>query len=136
MKSLYSPVCKKRRRDMFVASNTTISKIVHSQPYELASAILIVLNAMFVVWETQRRARLVTMEATAVQIYHDDLYFQLAANVFCAVFLLDLVLRGATERWLFFLSKEWAWNLSKEWKWNVFDTFVVLSALLEVIVQW
>lgn len=122
----YSPLAR-RRRQMMIASQTASSRFTRSPCYELAQAVVIVLNAIFVIWETQRLAALAAAEARAGELDKDAEYFGRASDAFCLLFLIDLALRSITERWHFFRSKDGGWN--------VFDIFVCFLAVAESIVQ-
>lgn len=112
------------------ATQTRLERLTSHSMYEIASAILIVLNALFVAWETEQRAvsaaSIVLLPGEARQ---QDLYFGVVANFFCMCFALDLGLRVSSEGRSFFL-------MSRERSWNLLDTVVALTALAEVCTHW
>lgn len=118
----------KRKLAALMESSTRLQRIVRSRSYEVASAFFIVLNIVFVMLETDLRASSVTSGSYSEneESVGDRISF-ITSNLFCAVFLLDLLLRIHTERALF---------LSREKGWNLFDCFVVLTAVVEVLVHW
>lgn len=76
-------------------------------------------------WETNTRAvNAASSHTTSESIDSDEVYFGVVANLFCGIFVVDVILRVLAERWLFILSKEWGWNM--------FDVFVSSTAVLEV----
>eukprot|EP00927_Polykrikos_kofoidii_P060585 TRINITY_DN55527_c0_g1_i1.p1 TRINITY_DN55527_c0_g1~~TRINITY_DN55527_c0_g1_i1.p1 ORF type:complete len:722 (+),score=112.31 TRINITY_DN55527_c0_g1_i1:109-2274(+) len=109
-----------------------LRSITRSSKYEFINAVLIVLNASFVVWETQRRSSLATaiLEPGSEHFHQsEEMFFGILSNCFCVVFVVDLILRMMAERWRF-------WFHSNDRGWNMFDTIVVASSVLEVAVQW
>lgn len=124
-----SPLSK-RKRAMNSTKLSWLQRMVKTPSYELASAAFIMLNVIFIALETDLRASFVSSSPRSA--YDDDMeetmYSFIAANVFCAVFVLDLLLRIHSERMSFFLSRERGWN--------TFDIVVVLTAVIEVIVHW
>jgi len=127
-KALFSPICKQRMA-MRESQQSKILRLTKSRWYELTSTLFIILNAIIVMWETDHRAKLVSekLQGPSIDINQDELYFVLVACFFAAVFILDLVLRLIAERMLFIQSRDWAWN--------VFDFFVSLTLVAEVVVQ-
>eukprot|EP00747_Dinoflagellata_sp_TGD_P034132 gnl/TRDRNA2_/TRDRNA2_137071_c0_seq2.p1 gnl/TRDRNA2_/TRDRNA2_137071_c0~~gnl/TRDRNA2_/TRDRNA2_137071_c0_seq2.p1 ORF type:complete len:850 (-),score=118.34 gnl/TRDRNA2_/TRDRNA2_137071_c0_seq2:124-2628(-) len=121
-----SPLSK-RRMQMMQARQSVLEKVIQSRYYEFGNAAAIVLNAMLIVWETQRRAQLAAAGSSEDRFLQDEIFFVAIGNVFCFIFVVDLVLRLVTERQQFFLSKERAWN--------AFDVFVVLTAIVEAVVH-
>lgn len=115
----------KRRRQILVKSQSAGFRFAQSPCYEVTQAVMIVLNAMFVIWETQRRA-VVAVEANTEDL-KDVEYFEKAASVFSLLFLGDLLFRMLVERWLVFGSQEWGWN--------IFDIFVCCTMVLESMVH-
>eukprot|EP00927_Polykrikos_kofoidii_P073644 TRINITY_DN69665_c0_g1_i1.p1 TRINITY_DN69665_c0_g1~~TRINITY_DN69665_c0_g1_i1.p1 ORF type:complete len:736 (+),score=125.72 TRINITY_DN69665_c0_g1_i1:101-2209(+) len=106
-----------------------LRRITRSSTYEFVSAVVILLNAMLIVWETQRRSLRAestpATESKAGRNQNDDMFFDVASNCFCVIFMVDLALRMMAERFQFFKSKDRGWN--------IFDTFVVFSSVLEAV---
>jgi hypothetical protein len=124
---LFSPLSK-RKLAVLEAKQSRLQRFVKSSTYELASAAFIVLNVVFVALETDLRARFVASSPRSAYIdadYQDKIYSFIAANVFSAAFVMDLLLRIHTYRCHFFFG----WG-------NIFDILVVLTAVVEVIVHW
>eukprot|EP00931_Biecheleriopsis_adriatica_P103825 TRINITY_DN78616_c0_g1_i1.p1 TRINITY_DN78616_c0_g1~~TRINITY_DN78616_c0_g1_i1.p1 ORF type:complete len:699 (+),score=160.89 TRINITY_DN78616_c0_g1_i1:189-2099(+) len=125
--ALFSPLSKKTMGSLG-SSSAFLVRLTRSSAYELASTLLIVLNAVLVIWETERRAALAQAQASGADVKREEVYFRIVACWFCAIFIADLGLRMIGERLHFFQSREW--------RWNVFDMFVALSAAAEVIVDF
>lgn len=121
----FSPLSSAKRTHLLESDKPTLKDFIRSPRYELLSAVIILLNAAFIVWETQRRA---ILAANLIDLNSDEIYFGIAANVFCLLFVVDLVLRMRAERERFFRSSERSWNM--------FDVFVSGTAVLEAIVHW
>lgn len=126
-KAFFSPLSN-RKAALKGSQQSKILQLTKSRFYEVSSAVFIILNAFFVMWETERRAVLVTTHTELAYIQQEELYFGIAALLFCAVFVLDLILRLVAERMRFFQSREWGWN--------VFDVFVSCTVLAEAVVHW
>jgi hypothetical protein len=127
---VYSPLSK-RKLAVLEAKQSRLQRVVKSRGYELLSAAFIVFNVVFIALETDLRAQFVS--SSPREAYDDDegegrIYSFVAANLFCTVFVLDLLLRIHAEKASFFMSREKGWN--------VFDIVVVLTAVVEVIVHW
>ncbi|CAE8621739.1 unnamed protein product [Polarella glacialis] len=126
-KKVFSPLAK-RRADAMIAGRTKIERLTKSPRYELWNAAVIMLNALFIIWRTEHRAMLVLSGMDAATIDRDELLADVVGDVFCLIFLGDLILRLIALRMQFFRSKEWMWN--------VFDMAVVFTAVLETISHW
>jgi len=126
---VHSPMSK-RKMAVLEASQSRLQNWAKSTSYELLNAAFIVFNVVFIIMETDLRAKFVA--STSPSGYQDDekdkIYFVLGSSVFGAVFVLDLLLRIHVERSQFLKSREKGWN--------VFDIVVVSTAVVEVIVQW
>lgn len=128
----FSPLSK-RKSELVSQTQSRLERFTKGHHYEVFSALLIVLNAVFVAWETKRRADLSMMLTTDSEKYwqksaKDEVWFGIAANLFCLGFVVDLALRICAERRAFLRSREWGWN--------VFDAFVSTTAVLEALAQW
>lgn len=93
-------------------------RLTFSARYEMANAVAILVNALFIAWETQHSAERVPAIA-------HEIYFDVLMLLFCAVFTGDLILRLTAQGSLFFCTTEW--------KWNSFDVVVVIGSNLEAI---
>jgi hypothetical protein len=113
---------------MMQAQQSPLARLTKSRPYEVANAIAIVLNALFITWETEHRAALIQTSATSPAVVRGELLPLLVSDVFCLIFLVDLSLRIFAERSSFFCSRDY--------RWNIFDIFVVVTAFLETIAHW
>eukprot|EP00931_Biecheleriopsis_adriatica_P076131 TRINITY_DN49880_c0_g1_i1.p1 TRINITY_DN49880_c0_g1~~TRINITY_DN49880_c0_g1_i1.p1 ORF type:complete len:708 (+),score=169.26 TRINITY_DN49880_c0_g1_i1:58-2181(+) len=118
----YSPLAK-QKADQLRARQTRTERLVKSQVYELWAAVAILLNALFIVAETEHKS-----ETLLDEPHESSLYMMLVGDAFCVIFLFDLLLRLAADRMQFFRSREWLWN--------IFDFVVVLTAVLETIIRW
>jgi len=123
----FSPLSR-RKLEVLESRKSCVQRITRSHAYELVNAAFIVLNALFVVCETERRATLARSSGTQLEIPARDWGFAAAANFFCVVLVADLALRMWSEQRQFFLSRGRAWN--------VFDMFVVLTVLCEALTSW
>mmetsp|Transcript_86770 Transcript_86770/g.165838 ORF Transcript_86770/g.165838 Transcript_86770/m.165838 type:complete len:706 (+) Transcript_86770:2-2119(+) len=122
-----SPLAK-RRSEMLEAKMNFFERATRSKYYEIVNAVFIVLNSLFICWETDHRARLVADGASDSDIRKDQLLFNVGADIFCVIFTGDLLIRLVAERWHFFFSRERLWN--------IFDIVVVATAIAETIVHW
>lgn len=116
------------RRQSLFESKHSATILTKTPSYESLSAIFIIMNAIFIIWETEIRALTANQQDGATTGHVDVFYFNMASNAFCMIFVLDLLLRILLERWLFLHSSEWGWN--------VFDIFVCFTAAVEMLVQW
>mmetsp|Transcript_5752 Transcript_5752/g.10355 ORF Transcript_5752/g.10355 Transcript_5752/m.10355 type:complete len:762 (-) Transcript_5752:111-2396(-) len=123
----YSPLAKQRAEQMRL-QQSWVERFTKSQAYELCNAMAIVLNALFIVFETEHRSILASESITSDEIEEDMVYSDIFGGLFSAVFLFDLVLRLTAEKKQFFMSREWAWN--------VFDCVVVAIAVIETLIHW
>jgi DNA-binding phage protein len=97
-----------------------LKRFTGSTGYEVANAILILINAVLIAWEAQDKALRVQRGDHSTPAHFDVFMY-----LFCAIYSLDLGLRiGSNGR--FFLS-------SADWKWNCFDIFVVGGSWMEVV---
>jgi len=124
---VFSPLSK-RRLQVLEANQTKLESLTRSWPYRLLNAMCIVLNAIFIAWETEQRASSAASHASQEKIWREELCFSLMATLFCIVFAVELLLRVLAEGWFLFRSREKLWN--------VFDILVVLTAAIEVVVDW
>lgn len=107
-------------------TNTWQQRLVYSPCYELYSALLILLNAIFVGWQTEYAAS--TVNQPASQDGFEPTFFFVAQIVFFLAFFFDLVLRWIADGLIYFVCNE-------EMYWNVLDIFVVSFNLVEVITE-
>jgi len=93
--------------------------------YETISAAVIILNVVFIAWETEVSASRAWTTREKCQLLDQDF---LKVNItFSVLFVLDLALRMLAEKSYFFQSQE-VW-------FNVFDIVVVISSVLESAVR-
>lgn len=108
--------------------HSCLQRLTRRVEYEVANASMIVLNAIFIIWETERRA-VVALSGASLDEVEDALHpFAMAGMVFCLIFLADLALRIGAERGSFFRSRERAWN--------ILDVLVSINMVLEVGIYW
>lgn len=124
---VYSPISK-RKTDLLITNRSYFSRLTRSHGYEVLTTVAIFLNALFILVQTESRATMAGARASAEDMHLHAVYFGVAANVFCLIFVVDLVLRLVAERWHFFLSRERDWNL--------FDVFMSTTAVLESVVSY
>jgi len=122
-----TPLAKKKMESM-LENQSTLQRLTRSAPYEFAEATAIILNAVFIACDTERRAALAASDPQAPGVVRGELLLNVLADLFCLVFVTDLVLRMLADGWQFLRTREWLWNL--------FDIFVVLTAVLESISRW
>lgn len=125
--ALFSPLSK-RKMEVLETKQTFCERISRSRIYESVNAAVIILNAIFILWETESRANLAAFGKTASEFQDNELWFTVAATVFVIVFMVDVVLRIIREGLDFLFGRERFWN--------GFDVFVTLTAAVEVMVQW
>jgi len=118
----------KRKLAVLDLKKNFVQRLTRSHKYELVSALFIVLNAVFIVCETERRAALAAASGPSTTVPREDWIFTVAGNIFCLVFVADLALRMWAERLQFFTSRERGWNM--------FDIFVVITVVLEAPFSW
>jgi hypothetical protein len=117
---------KAKRRVAYEGTHpqSKILKITRSPAYELASAAVILLNALFVVIKTEYRAANVFASESA----QAGFAFYLVADLFCFIFATDLSVRLFAEGSAFFQSSE-------RW-WNVLDFIIVTMCIMETVAHW
>lgn len=91
---------------------------IHSAEFNYASAVTILLYAVFLGYETDQRAQHFSVKRPS----HISQACNLAFNF---VFLIELCLRFIAEGWYFFCMEGWAWNC--------FDILIVLLPMIEDI---
>eukprot|EP00933_Yihiella_yeosuensis_P016411 TRINITY_DN14038_c0_g1_i1.p1 TRINITY_DN14038_c0_g1~~TRINITY_DN14038_c0_g1_i1.p1 ORF type:complete len:884 (-),score=139.57 TRINITY_DN14038_c0_g1_i1:245-2896(-) len=124
---VHSPLAKKRNEQL-LATQSRIERLTRSNGYEVASACAILLNALFIVWQTEYRSRLAESSPSEATLRANTAGGQIISDVFCIIFFADLCCRMIAERWLFFTSKEW--------RWNIFDVVVVGVSIIETLFHW
>jgi len=102
-----------------------LQRLTRSQAYEIVSAVLILANAAFILWETQQRSTEVAKGGDGA----DSILTNAVSDIFCICFLVDLVFRFGADKEAFFLRP-------RERLWNLMDAFVVVTAMGEVAFQW
>eukprot|EP00930_Biecheleria_cincta_P057825 TRINITY_DN4369_c0_g1_i1.p1 TRINITY_DN4369_c0_g1~~TRINITY_DN4369_c0_g1_i1.p1 ORF type:complete len:695 (+),score=128.58 TRINITY_DN4369_c0_g1_i1:148-2232(+) len=121
-----SPLAK-RRAEQLRLQQSRITRFTRSMPYEVANAAATLLNALFILWQTEHKAIQVDhvpYEDLESAMFHTDII----GDIFCMIFVVDLLLRLAADRLAFFRSREWLWN--------IFDSAVVLTAVIETLIHW
>lgn len=126
--ALFSPLSK-RKLEVLEVETPLFEQIARSRVYESINAVFIALNAIFILWETEKRASLASSGASVSYAQGNDLFFVLASNLFVVIFIVDIILRFLGEGCNSFL-------FGRERAWNVFDVFVTFTAAVEVLVQW
>jgi len=126
--ALFSPLSK-RKLEVLEVNQSPFERITRSRMYESFNALMIALNAIFILWETESRARLAASGKPVSDFQDNDLWFTLAATVFVVIFMVDIILRVLAEGCRLFMS-------GRERFWNVFDVFVTFTAAFEVMLQW
>jgi hypothetical protein len=125
--TVFSPLSK-RKMEVLEANETLVEHFTRSRSYEFLSAVFIVLNAVFIIWETECRAQLASAGQPQEAFEKDELWFTAAANIFVVVFVVDLALRAWADGLLFLQTRERFWN--------IFDIFVTVTAFVEVMLHW
>jgi len=95
-----------------------LSKLINHRIWELFVITCVVLNVLFIGWQTQYAA---VHSGATLPIE------ELVETVFCAIFLLELLLRLAADGFGFFNSAEWHWN--------TFDFVVVGVMTVEICLE-
>mmetsp|Transcript_54406 Transcript_54406/g.121747 ORF Transcript_54406/g.121747 Transcript_54406/m.121747 type:complete len:569 (-) Transcript_54406:306-2012(-) len=105
---------------------TWYQNCVYSTAYEIYSAVLILVNAIFVGWQTEHLAA--SVGQPDAQEGFERVFFYVAQILFFLAFFLDLVMRWVADGFLFFVCSE-------EMHWNLLDIFVVSIGFLEVVTE-
>jgi len=95
-----------------------LRRIVRSRPYELCIMFVLSVNSLVIGWQTQY----------AALHHHPPASEDISENVFCAIFLLELLARLASEGFKMYIATDWSWNL--------FDSVVVATMVAERIASW
>ncbi|CAJ1457432.1 unnamed protein product [Effrenium voratum] len=103
-----------------------VQRVVYSMGYEVYSALLILLNAVFVGWQTEWTAA--TVHVPSSQLGFEPTFFYVAQIVFFLLFFVDLVMRWCADGLIYFVCNE-------EMHWNVLDVAVVGFNFMEVITE-
>lgn len=122
-----SPLAK-RKNALFKSGQSRLERFTKSFTYEIINSLAIVLNAVFIVWETEHRAGMLADGASTQKVVRGELVENMISDIFCLIFILDLTLRLLGERAHFFQSRDF--------RWNIFDIFVVFTAILETVAHW
>eukprot|EP00928_Gymnodinium_smaydae_P020699 TRINITY_DN18009_c1_g2_i1.p1 TRINITY_DN18009_c1_g2~~TRINITY_DN18009_c1_g2_i1.p1 ORF type:complete len:635 (+),score=101.23 TRINITY_DN18009_c1_g2_i1:30-1934(+) len=122
-----TPLAKSKRM-LLAANQTWLQRTTSASSYEIVNAVAIVLNALFVIIETEYRSVSAMNRSYASNFDSGTMYSHVISDLFCLIFSTDLTLRILSERAAFFRRKERLWN--------VFDFVVVLIAVLETIARW
>lgn len=101
-----------------------LQNCVYSTGYEMYSAVLILVNAIFVGWQTEHLAQTVNTDDQGFE----RTFFYVAQIMFFVAFFLDLVMRWLADGFLFFICSE-------EMSWNLLDIFVVAIGCMEVVTE-
>uniref|UniRef100_A0A7S0B6Y0 EF-hand domain-containing protein n=1 Tax=Pyrodinium bahamense TaxID=73915 RepID=A0A7S0B6Y0_9DINO len=132
--SCKSPKRKRGRRSRLIpedleASGTNYSvlqRLTQSRVYELLSGTLILLNAIFIGWQTEYMSE--TAQSLAAQglspAVVEPVHFLAIQALFCTLFGVDLVLRWCADGALQFFQ-------TSDRYWNMFDIFVVLFSFVD-----
>lgn len=122
----FSPLSR-RKTAVVERQLSRLHRFTKSTAYELVNASIIVLNAIFVVCETEQRAvsaAAIGAEGSSMDGLAGSQLATAAHYFFCAIFTLDLGLRIAAEKRRFFRTRDLGWN--------VLDIFVVFTSMVEV----
>jgi len=116
------------RRLQSRAGMSSMARFVGSREYEWASALTIVLNAVFIGAETHHTAmrRQDEVNRGFEPSTADPQWIVTLQVIFCIIFTIELVGRWSVKGFLGFFMKS-------DWQWNSFDLFVVFVSLIEVI---
>jgi len=124
---VFSPLSK-RKLEVMAAEQPMLQRLTRSQEYQLVNTLIIVFNALFIFWETEKMASAASSNASEADVRLDKLFFGIMATIFCLLFLVDVSLRILAEGSHFFLSKGKGWN--------IFEMVVLLTAMIEVVADW
>eukprot|EP00930_Biecheleria_cincta_P038821 TRINITY_DN26689_c0_g1_i1.p1 TRINITY_DN26689_c0_g1~~TRINITY_DN26689_c0_g1_i1.p1 ORF type:complete len:612 (-),score=114.48 TRINITY_DN26689_c0_g1_i1:380-2035(-) len=107
-----------------------LERVTGSRAYEVYSAILILVNSLYIGWQTQFLASRAMNSAIQGQALERALPAELLAcqTVFCALFAADLIMRWAAGGLLEF------WK-SVDLAWNVLDLVVVTISVMDVMTE-
>jgi len=123
-----TPLAKKKVQRM-LETQSGLQRLTTSALYEHLEAAAILLNALFVCCETERRAALVAADALSDTVMQGEAGLNVVGDLFCILFVVDLALRLLADRLAFFCNP-------RERLWNVFDIIVVFTSILESIARW
>jgi len=107
---------------------TILQKVTQSRFYEWCSGFLILSNTIFIGWQTQFVAERAEQWAKQglPQSVREPVEFLVVQVLFCFLFAADLGLRWIADGLTRFFKTPEVW-------WNVFDIFVVLFSLLDLL---
>eukprot|EP00927_Polykrikos_kofoidii_P013158 TRINITY_DN15715_c0_g1_i2.p1 TRINITY_DN15715_c0_g1~~TRINITY_DN15715_c0_g1_i2.p1 ORF type:complete len:862 (-),score=156.45 TRINITY_DN15715_c0_g1_i2:16-2433(-) len=118
----------KHKVDLLFDSHAPLQRLVRRPAYELAVVILIALNAIFIICETEIRSRVAANDPTSSDVVRGMLVCNVIADAFFMIFLVDLILRLTAEKTQLFYGRERVWN--------VLDVLVVFTAFFESVARW
>jgi hypothetical protein len=112
----------------FRSTTECVSRLVRRPDYELARAMMMILDAVLVVWEMQSAAERATSSMhKGMGGIDDPVMFTVLLNISCGLFVTDLLLR--------FVAGKFDPNLSSGIGWELFHVVVVMAQLLQTIGQ-
>jgi len=117
----------KGKMERMLEDQSQLKRLTRSPPYEFAEAAAILLNVILIACDTERRAALAD-SVSVPRAVQGEILFNVLGDLFCLIFMADLVLRFVADGWEFFQSREWLWN--------IFDIVVVFTTLLESGARW
>lgn len=106
-----------------------LAQFIEGWIFQLGVCLLILLNAAFIAWRTQRAVDLclefaLSHGATSTE---DSFAFVVVENCFNGVFTVELLMR--------LLAYEGAFFTGPEWKWNMLDMILVVPSVVEFAIQ-
>lgn len=118
-------------KDVSLCQQTLLQRMTTSRYYEWASGILIVLNAVFIGWQTQTTAR--DLEATAARSEPlpegTPVGYVICQGIFTLLFCIELGLRWVCSGLVAFFQES-------DVSWNVLDVFVVGFSTVDLLMQF
>lgn len=104
-----------------------IQAFVHSTTFMAFSATLVVTNGLFVAWQTQKDLQFKHSLYQEGDPARDFSYAPEVELLFIIIFTLEIIVR--------ILGDRLAFCFGIEWRWNMFDAFLIMSSLLEVLIK-
>lgn len=119
------------KREELEVGQTRVRRIAVSRPFEAFVITFIVLNTLFIGWQTQWVAADVEHSLYTGTTYEDSTpqFFAITQVFFTVVFMFDVGLRWVADGFLGFVT-------NAEGAWNAFDIFTVIVGCMEYVLEW
>lgn len=122
-KTPITPLSERRKRQV-IQERSLLWQITQSGEYEMVRAVLIILDVIVLVWETEYASQVAISKAQASMGIPDATFFVAFADMMCIAFLCDLMLHVSTARANYFRVQK---------GWGCFNILVIFSYILQII---